>query len=337
MMSHHSQTRAIACVITLSACCRLYAGDIAPPDSAFSNGLPIATMKSMNEIEPRTPVHSLPFPINRSGSYYLSGSLKATDSSDGIAINADDVKLDLNGFSLSGDNTGGHGIIINGTHHNITIRNGVIRDWNGLGLTAANAYESRIQGLSAFDNDGGGFRIGGHCLVIECGAFKNTDTGIYVGNHCTIRDCKALDNQGASGIQAGMSSRITGCDAARNGKHGILAGSFSTIRDCTVLSNAVDGISVGSRSRVEGNNAFGNTTGINITGGGCRVEGNNAAGNSVGMQSAGSNLIIRNSSGAGQTLPFGGGENDQAGTLLQGGSTALGSSEPWANFVIPIP
>jgi hypothetical protein len=47
---------------------------------------------------PGTPISSLPYTINAPGSYYVTRNLSAV-SGNGITINADDVTLDLMGFT----------------------------------------------------------------------------------------------------------------------------------------------------------------------------------------------------------------------------------------------
>ena len=92
---------------------------------------PGPTMKTLAEIEPGTPISSVPYTIAESGSYYLSANAQTTSSMfNGITIWADNVTLDLKGFSLIGDGTTGlHGVVIEGDYTNITIRNGTITNW----------------------------------------------------------------------------------------------------------------------------------------------------------------------------------------------------------------
>jgi len=68
-------------------------GSLTPP------GAPGPTMKTLNQIEPRTPISSLPFVISSPGSYYLTTNLSGTS---GITISSGNVTLDLNGFTLQG-------------------------------------------------------------------------------------------------------------------------------------------------------------------------------------------------------------------------------------------
>jgi hypothetical protein len=63
---------------------------------------PSTAMKSLDQVEPRTPIGSLPFTISAPGSYYLIKSLEfGAATGDAITIAADRVTLDLQGFTLS--------------------------------------------------------------------------------------------------------------------------------------------------------------------------------------------------------------------------------------------
>src|SRR6266568_6580756 len=69
-------------------------GSLTPP------GAPAPTMKTLDQIEARTPISSAPFTITDSGSYYLTTNVTVS-SGDAITIAADNVTLDLNGFTIS--------------------------------------------------------------------------------------------------------------------------------------------------------------------------------------------------------------------------------------------
>src|SRR6185503_17267700 len=61
-------------------------------------GPPGPTMRTLQQVEPRTPISSLPFNITNGGAYYLTGNLSG---SVGITISTSDVDLDLMGFTLA--------------------------------------------------------------------------------------------------------------------------------------------------------------------------------------------------------------------------------------------
>src|SRR6188768_715136 len=70
-------------------------GSLTPPA-----GAPAPVMKSLDQIEARTPISSAPFTITAPGSYYLIGNLSVS-SGNAIVIATNDVTLDLNGFTIS--------------------------------------------------------------------------------------------------------------------------------------------------------------------------------------------------------------------------------------------
>src|SRR5690606_8297132 len=83
--------------------CIATAGSLNPPP-----GAPAPTMKTLSEVEPRTPIHaaSLPLTITSPGSYYLAENIRVTAEDDvttaAIIIESGNVTIDLNGFTLAG-------------------------------------------------------------------------------------------------------------------------------------------------------------------------------------------------------------------------------------------
>ena len=98
-------------------------GSLTPP------GAPAPTMKSLDQVEARTPISSAPFTISSPGSYYLTSNLTVS-SGDAIVIASSNVTLDLRGFTINSTSTAaagsGHGIDVT-SGNNIEIRDGFIK------------------------------------------------------------------------------------------------------------------------------------------------------------------------------------------------------------------
>jgi len=91
-------------------------------------GTPAPSMKTLTQIEPRTPISSAPFTISQSGSYYLTGNLTVS-SGDAITFAANGVTLDLAGFSITSTkaSAAGTAILLTATgFSDLTITNGHI-------------------------------------------------------------------------------------------------------------------------------------------------------------------------------------------------------------------
>src|SRR5579871_3926344 len=123
-------------------------GSLTPP------GAPAPTMKTLSQIEPRTPISSLPFTISTSGSYYLTGNLSLGSASDGITVSADDVAIDLNGFVLSGPGGVNSAIHAAAAHLDISVVNGTVRNW-GAGVNLPLAINGVYRDLLLYGNTNG--------------------------------------------------------------------------------------------------------------------------------------------------------------------------------------
>jgi hypothetical protein len=228
------------------------AGPLDPP------GAPAPTGKTLAQVEPRTPITSIPAVINEPGSYYLTGNMTLAGGSYGIYIAADNVTVDLGGFTLDGANSGSVGVYVEtagGGHNGIVIRNGTATRWAFDGFGASGTSESFVilEDVNATYNSIGisGYRV----TVSRCSVSHNSAAGMSV-IQSTVTDCTASMNQQGIAVYQSTAERI---EADQSVVDGIQASS-STVRQCSSASNGGNGITA-TNSIVEGcivnNNHYG--------------------------------------------------------------------------------
>ena len=257
----------IACLGVFGAA---LAGNLNPP------GPPAPTMKTLDQVEARTPIASLPVTIGQSGSYYLTGNLQGVSGQSGITINADNVTIDLNGYALVGvAGAIAAGIFTGNTpSRNLTIRNGTIRDWTGDGILAEKSlnvlFEDLLVSGNGFDGVSAGSGMIRHVL-----AQGNAARGIALSDTTggTIEDCQAIENA-ATGIVVYYNGLVTNNEVYHNAGFGILAAyTGSRIEANHVVSSGQSGIIVGGTQNVLVRN-----TAITNTGGNYNIPSGNDAG-----------------------------------------------------------
>ena len=196
-------------------------GNLTPP------GAPAPTMKSLSQIEPRTPISSVPYTISTGGSYYLTTNLFAGPGLGAVIIQADNVTVDLNGFTLANTNIGGVGISVQTAQKNLVVRNGTIQACSG------NGVEARITTGCQFNNLG----------------FFGNFIGLEGGSNTIVRGCIAANNTG-DGISALNGSTISECTTAYNGRFGIVVNATTVVNLCSSTSNSVNGIRINGTNNV---------------------------------------------------------------------------------------
>lgn len=272
---------------------------------------PAPTMRTLQQIEPRTPISGLPYAITQPGSYYLETNLAAAVGSNGITISTNDVTLDLLGFTLAGATNSAYGIGVVGIRRNMVIRNGVIRGF-GIGVDASGADNSRYQDLRVVLNRGDGLRIGQYavlegCLVMEnagdglqgyqgtvvrnCVVSSNSLNGILLGPDSLAADCLVADN-GQAGLVAGANSTVERCQVLRSGTRGVVLHRDSAVRQCTVQNAGQEGIIATNHNNViEQNRVTGSGIGLALRGHGNVVTGNLVQDNSDNYEFVATNSL----------------------------------------------
>ena len=190
-------------------------GSLTPPAA------PAPIMKTLTQVEPRTPINqaSLPFTINASGSYYVMENLSVA-SGNAITINANGVTLDLNGFTITSTSAtaAGSAVILNSGVHDISIWNGHIVGgvtYNGTSFSTGPGFQTGITYTGTNP---------GNVLVSYVSVNGCSGTGIELGfeysnvvDHCTVRVA------GGEGIHAGPVRDSAAYQCGSNGINSIAA------------------------------------------------------------------------------------------------------------------
>jgi hypothetical protein len=246
-----------------------------------TNG-PVKTMKTLQQIEPRIDILTIPgntdnhHIITEPGSYYLSGNLVVTKKV-GISIQATNVTINLYGFVISRFlSNEGNAIVIKPGQDNAVIKNGTIRSFlygiysepspryaencrfedlticysmmsttNSSALYAGN--NSIISGCRIYNNSSCGIIAQNNAIISSCIINNNNKDGINTGDNSIISNCIVYENN--NGIRAGVSTRISSSVVYTN-YNSISTGSESSLSECTVLNNTSRGIFAGSKSTI---------------------------------------------------------------------------------------
>lgn len=192
-------TFALAALATLNACL----STVHAQGSLTPTGAPGMTMKSLAQIEPRTDIMALGGDLNNlhiitsPGSYYLTTNLTLVASKNGISVQANNVTIDLNGFSVLGVPSSNNGIDLPNNQTNLVVRNGTITGTAFYGISADTAYYSTFENLTISKNLILGIDAGRYALVRNCFVVTNSGDGLYFKSHCTVENCTVSQNGGA--------------------------------------------------------------------------------------------------------------------------------------------
>lgn len=234
--------RSLACLAAAACSTAALAGPLTPP------GPPASTMKTIQQAEPRTPIGQadIPLTINRAGSYYLTENLFPAGLGDPFVIEviADDVTLDLRGFTIYGATevtTAQYGVhIVNGVQ-NVVVHNGTISRCVSSGVEAIFADGVAIESLRLTSNGADGARLGSRSRIDGCVAYANGSDGFTILGAGGVIVNTVAEANGNDGIDSGASTSIENCTADTNGRFGFLVAAGSTATNCTAVENGEDG------------------------------------------------------------------------------------------------
>ena len=241
-----------------------------------------APQKTPNQIEPRILIPGAPknrpaptFIINRPGSYYLGGNRHAIGT--GISVKANNVTIDLMGYSLVGTSSPGKGIEMI-DRKNVRIMNGTIRRFASYGVSNIIIGEnhqlinlrihSNLRGISLLgdshlvkncvvsNNLGWGISVEYQSMVIGNIVSRNQGIGIIGDDGSSIIENKVYNN--GSGISVDYGCTIERNTVISNNGEGIHGWIGSVISENTVNYNDEEGITVHENSLLKGNMSYEN-------------------------------------------------------------------------------
>ena len=198
-----------------------------------------------------TPISSVPYTISQPGSYCLTRNLTMTADSNGITVKADNVTIDLMGFSLKGRGGGNKDGITMTDCWNVEVRNGTVEDWGGFGIFASGSDSTGHRVINVRFNRNGlvGVRLEGDShLVKDCTSVFNA-WGIAVNFGCTVTGNIVSWND-VSGIDAVSGCLVTDNTVYNNGKGIRIAGGGNLVKGNTVRMNSETGITVDGTDNV---------------------------------------------------------------------------------------
>ncbi|MBN2440248.1 MAG: right-handed parallel beta-helix repeat-containing protein [Spirochaetales bacterium] len=212
---------------------------------------------------------TFPITIDKSGSYILGSNLIGSPNEHVIYIIANNVHIDLNGFTIMGSRKSSSlKSGISGKGASISVVNGKVRDCKGDGIflwgesILLENVDSSCNGQMGFNVSGAvvikctassnagshGFRAGSSVLS-NCISTGNGNNGFYLVNSSAF-DCISQRNKNAADLEE---SQVEKCIFQYNTNNGIRAFD-SIIRNCNIIKNKGTGIHCFYNNRIENNN-----------------------------------------------------------------------------------
>lgn len=223
-----------------------------------------------------TPSDTPGFPVTlaRSGVYVLTGSLVVPGANvTAVEITADDVTLDLNGFSLAGPATctgsgptitcspqgSGSGVFAF-EREGVAVRNGSVTGFASDGLLLFRVEACQLENLTVARNGGRGLQVSGTCQISGAIVDANARAGVFAStsdphagdspiDDTVVRE-SLISGNGGEGVFTTSDSGRDRFVVARsaiwgNGDNGVELRTEGEVRDSAVHGNGAGGIDLG--------------------------------------------------------------------------------------------
>ncbi len=209
-------------------------GSLTPP------GTPAPTMKTLQQLEPRTDMNLLTGDatavavISSPGSYYLTSDLSGESGKDTIRVisTGGRITIDLNGFALTNTAAGRTAIVLPPGSPSVVIRNGTILCSGSSSTKAVGGSSLHVscENLALVGFNGSTLlSLGDDCSVTRC---TITEGGITAGLRCVLRETK-IQSTGETTILLGADSQAVALQFTSD--RGMLTvGKRSLLADCQV-------------------------------------------------------------------------------------------------------
>jgi hypothetical protein len=158
-----------------------------------------------------------PVTISQAGSYRLTGNLTVPDANTtAISVAADNVTIDLNGFSILGPTGAGTGRGVSGVgFSHTTVLHGTVQGVGEDGIRLGS--DAHVEGVRAANNGGNGILTGSASLVRGNTAENNASFGLSLDTETGYAQNVLSDNNGGNanpqvsgGVEIGANTNICG-------------------------------------------------------------------------------------------------------------------------------
>lgn len=358
---------------------RAAAGPLDPPPGPVS-----PTGKTVQEIydriartpvgiaEPRIPLQSLPgsatalHVISQPGSYYLTGNIQGIAGRNGVEIRADNVSLDLGGFSMVGVSGALAAIRIDngGPMRQVHVANGSLRLWPGGGAIAPQGFNSSLRFIHVFQCNNDPLHLRHDSVIADCVA-TSCNGPIFVGDRGNIARCVSNGNDpgGFFLIRDGLivDSEVVGANGAgyiiQEGGHiarctarfcstGYHLNAGAALLECSGLNCGIGVLPTNGNCRIQDCHfAFCSEAGVDVVdsfnNGGTVVDGVSAVRSGIGIRvRAGTTgnfirrCVARGNTGGNYSISPGNSHGPIVNVAGLGDiSSVPNANHPWANFI----
>jgi hypothetical protein len=233
------------------------------------------------------------------GSYQLTRNISIAGA-DCLKIAVNEVTIDLNGFSITGNRTGRAITDLGKARTALTVKNGTLSGF-ATGVALATSSAVTVENLRVLNMAADGVETGPNSEVRKTQSSTNGKIGILLSVNSTA-DSDVTSNNGSTGIVTAGYGLVEGNNASGNGGDGIATGSFCNIRHNTVSANKAGGITNPGGCNVSDNAVSSNGFFGIRSGEGSTLTRNNISYNTGNGIEAGPNSTLTNNTASNNTL-----------------------------------